>query len=76
MNAGALIQWWYRQKTFKVKDRMDAKDAISNLYDVIRSVLKESKEKKVAPFIVADRYAESKLKKEKTYVDFNWGYKK
>lgn len=74
VNAGALIQWWYRQKTFKVKDRIDARDAISNLYNVIRSVLKESKEKKLAPFIVADQYAESKLKKEKTYVDLNWGY--
>ncbi len=73
VNAGALIQWWYRQKTFRVKDRIDARDAISNLYNVIRSVLKESKEKKLAPFIVADQYAESKLRKEKTYVDFNWG---
>jgi leucine dehydrogenase len=76
VNAGALIQWWYRQRTFKVKDRRDARDAISNLYDVIRSVLEESKEKKLAPFIVADQYAESKLKKEKTYADFNWGYGK
>jgi len=23
--------------------------------------------------MVADRYAERQLKKEKTYVDFNWG---
>jgi leucine dehydrogenase len=76
VNAGALIQWWYRQKTFKVKDRIDARDAISNLYNIIRNVLRESKEKKLAPFIVADQYAESKLKKEKTYVDFNWGYGK
>jgi len=43
-------------------------------FDVLRNILRESKEKKLAPFIVADQYAERKLKKEKTYRDFHWGY--
>ena len=74
INSGALIQWWYRQKAYEVKDRIDARDAIGNLYHVLRNILRESKEKKLAPFIVADQYAERKLKKEKTYRDFHWGY--
>jgi len=74
VNAGALIQWWHRQKTYEVKDRMDARDAIINIYRVVRNILKESKAKRLAPAMVADQYAESQLKKGKTYVDFNWGY--
>jgi len=73
INAGALIQWWYKQKIYEVKERIDARDAIRNLYNVIRDILKKSKEKKLTPSILADEYAESKLKKEKTYVDINWG---
>jgi leucine dehydrogenase len=73
INAGALIQWWYRQKTYEVKDRIDAREAIRNLYNVIKRVLGESKAKRLAPAMVADQYAESQLKKGKTYVDFNWG---
>ncbi|HJX60898.1 MAG TPA: hypothetical protein VJ462_06375, partial [Thermodesulfobacteriota bacterium] len=72
-NSGALIQWWYRQKTYDVKNKRDPREAICDLYPVIRNILKESKEKKLAPAMVADRYAERQLKKEKTYVDFNWG---
>jgi leucine dehydrogenase len=74
INAGALIQWWYRQRTYEVKDRIDAREAIRNLYDVIKRVLRESKTKRLAPAMVADHYAESQLKRGKTYVDFNWGY--
>ena len=76
INSGALIQWWYRQKTYEVKNRIDARDAIKNLYPVIRNILKESKEEKLAPAIMADRYAEGQLKKEKTYRDIHWGHKK
>jgi hypothetical protein len=43
-------------------------------FDVLRNILRESKEKKLAPLIVADQYAEGQLKKEKTYVDIHWGY--
>lgn len=75
VNAGALIQWWYRQKTYEVKNRMDARDAIRNIYRVIRNILKESREKKIPPFRVADQYAESQLKKEKTCDDYRWGYR-
>lgn len=74
INSGAMIQWWYRQKAYEIRDRMDAREAIKNLYDVIRNILRESRKKKVAPSMVADLYAESKLKKEKTYLDMNWGY--
>ena len=73
INSGALIQWWYRQKTYEVKDRMDARDAIKDLYNVTKNILEKSKEERLAPFMVADQYAESKLKKEKTYIDLNWG---
>jgi leucine dehydrogenase len=73
INSGALIQWWYRQKTYEVKDRLDARDAIKDLYTVTRNILEKSKEESLAPFMVADQYAESKLKKEKTYIDLNWG---
>jgi len=76
INAGALIQWWYRQKVYVVKNRIDARDAIRNLYHVIRNVVRESKKKKLAPFIVADQYAESQLKKGKAYWDTQWGYEK
>jgi len=71
INSGALIQWWYRQKTFEVKNKRDPREAICDLYPVIRNILKESKEKKLAPAIVADRYAEGQLKKEKTYRDMH-----
>ncbi len=74
INAGALIQWWYRQKIYEVKNKIDARDAIRNLYHVIVDVIEESKKKRVAPFIVADQYAENQLKKEKTYKDIQWGY--
>ena len=73
INSGALIQWWYRQKTYDVMGKMDAREAIRNLYHVTRNILQKSKEERLAPFIVADQYAESQLKKEKTYVDLNWG---
>jgi leucine dehydrogenase len=76
INSGALIQWWHRQKTYEVKNRIDARDAIKNLYPVIRNILKESKEEKLAPAMVADRYAERQLKKEKTYREFHWGHQK
>jgi len=76
INSGALIQWWYRQKTYDVKNRRDPREAISDLYSVIRNILKESREKKLAPTRVADRYAEGQLKKEKTYREFHWGYEK
>jgi leucine dehydrogenase len=75
INSGALIQWWYRQKIYQVKNRVDARDAIRNLYPVIRNILKESEEDKLAPAIVADRYAEGQLKKEKAYRDIHWGRK-
>ncbi len=73
INSGALIQWWYRQKTYKVKDKMDPREAIRDLYHVTRNILQKSKEERLAPFIVADQYAASRLKKEKTYMDLNWG---
>jgi leucine dehydrogenase len=73
INSGALIQWWYRQKTYEVKDRRDARVAIKDLYHVTRNILQKSKEERLAPFMVADQYAESQLKKDKTYIDLNWG---
>jgi leucine dehydrogenase len=76
INSGALIQWWYRQKTYDVKNRRDPREAISDLYPVIRNILKESREKKLASAMVADRYAEAQLKKGKTYRDIHWGYEK
>jgi leucine dehydrogenase len=76
INSGALIQWWYRQKTYDVKNKRDPREAISDLYPVIRNILKESREKKLAPARVADRYAEGQLKKGKTYRDIHWGYEK
>lgn len=68
-----MIQWWYRQKTYELKDTMDAREAIGDLYNVTRNILQKSEQERLAPFIVADQFAESRLKKEKTYMDFNWG---
>jgi leucine dehydrogenase len=76
INSGALIQWWYRQKTYDVKNKRDPREAICDLYPTIRNILKESREKKLAPAMVADRYAESQLKKGKTYRDIHWRYEK
>jgi leucine dehydrogenase len=76
INSGALIQWWYRQKTYDVKNRRDPREAIRDLYAVIRNILKESREKKLAPATVADRYAEGQLKKAKIYTDIYWGCEK
>jgi len=73
VNSGALIQWWYRQTIFEIKDRRDARDAIENLYSVVRDILRESEKKKVPPFMVSDQYAENRLKREKIYVDMHWG---
>ena len=76
INSGALIQWWYRQKTYDVKNKRDPREAICDLYPIITNILKESREKKLAPAMVADRYAEGQLKKDKTYREFHWGYEK
>jgi len=73
INSGAMIQWWFRQRTYKITDPRDGREVISNLYNVVKHILRISKEKKLAPFRVAAQYAESKLKKEKTYADMHWG---
>jgi len=74
INSGALIQWWYRQKTYDIKNRRDPREAICDLYPVIRNILKESREKQLPPAKVADRYAGGQLKKEKTYRELHWGH--
>jgi len=73
INSGAMIQWWFRQTTYPVRDKRDGREVVANLYNVVKSILKTSREKKLAPSLVADQYAESKLKPEKTYADMNWG---
>lgn len=75
INSGAMIQWWFRQTTYPIKDKRDGREVIRNLYNAVRSILKTSKEKNLASCLVADQYAESKLKGHKTYADMNWGGK-
>lgn len=72
-NAGAVIQWWFRQTAYPLTDKRDGRQVIANIYHVVREILKISREKQRPPARVADQYAESKLKPEKTYKDMNWG---
>jgi leucine dehydrogenase len=72
-NAGAVIQWWFRQTAYPVTDRRDGREVIADIYPVVKEILRLSREKQRPPARVADQYAESKLKPEKTYRDMNWG---
>ena len=72
-NAGAVIQWWFRQTAYPNKDKRDGREVIANIYHVVKEILRVSREKQLPPSLVANQYAESKLKPAKTYVDMNWG---
>ncbi len=72
-NAGAVIQWWFRQAAYPLTDKRDGRDVIANIHQVVKEILRISKEKQRPPAGVADQYAESKLKPGKTYQDMNWG---
>ena len=72
-NAGAVIQWWFRQTAYPVKDNRDGREVIANIYRVMKEILRTCKEKQLTPARVADQYAISKLNPEKTYQDMNWG---
>jgi len=72
-NAGAVIQWWFRQTAYPIKDNRDGREVIANIHQVVKEILRLSREKRRPPARVADQYAESKLKPEKTYKDMNWG---
>jgi leucine dehydrogenase len=36
-NAGAVIQWWFRQTAYPVKDKRDGREVIANIYHVMRN---------------------------------------
>jgi len=72
-NAGAVIQWWFRQTAYPVKDNRDGREVIANIYRVMKEILRTCKEKQPTPARVAHQYAISKLNPEKTYQDMNWG---
>jgi leucine dehydrogenase len=72
-NAGAVIQWWFRQTAYPLMDKRDGREVIANIHHVVKEILRISREKQRPPARVADQYAESQLKPEKTYKDMNWG---
>jgi leucine dehydrogenase len=72
-NAGAVIQWWFRQTAYPLTDKRDGREVIANIHHVVKEILRTSKEKQLTPSRVADQYAESQLNPEKTYKDMNWG---
>ncbi len=75
-NAGAVIQWWFRQTAYPIKDKRDGREVIANIYQVVKEILRVSREKQLTPSSIAHQYAASKLKPEKTYGDMNWGEKR